>query len=124
SPERSLAMTTTTATGAPRRVRVGVVGCGMIAQLMHLPSLTELPDLFDVVAVCDRVPGLAKRTAVRCGAPRAHDSVEAMLAATPEIDAVMILTSDHYAPALTALKYGKHVFTEKPLGHTLTETRH
>ena len=34
------------------RLRVGIVGCGEIAQIMHLPYLTELPQ-FEVGALCD-----------------------------------------------------------------------
>jgi predicted dehydrogenase len=35
------------------RLRIGVVGCGQIAQVMHLPYLEELSDRYEVVAVCD-----------------------------------------------------------------------
>ena len=35
-----------------QKLRVGIVGCGQIAQIMHLPYLTELPQ-FEVAAVCD-----------------------------------------------------------------------
>src|SRR5262245_63028576 len=40
-------------TGAVKRIRVGVVGCGLIAQVMHLPHLRELADRFSVTALCD-----------------------------------------------------------------------
>ena len=35
------------------RIRIGVVGCGLIAQMMHLPHLRELEDLYEIAAVCD-----------------------------------------------------------------------
>jgi len=35
------------------RLRTGVVGCGLIAQVMHLPHLGELRDRFEVAALCD-----------------------------------------------------------------------
>ena len=38
-----------------QRLRVGLVGCGEIAQIMHLPYLTELPQ-FEVGALCDISP--------------------------------------------------------------------
>ena len=37
----------------PERTRVGVVGCGLIAQVMHLPYLAELADRFELAALCD-----------------------------------------------------------------------
>ncbi len=37
------------------RIRMGVIGCGEIAQIMHLPFLTELNDLYEVRAVCERM---------------------------------------------------------------------
>ena len=35
------------------RVRVGIIGCGLIAQVMHLHYLRELADRFEIAAVCD-----------------------------------------------------------------------
>ena len=35
------------------RMRVGVVGCGLIAQVMHLPYLADSTDRFEIAAVCD-----------------------------------------------------------------------
>ena len=40
-------------------VRIGIVGCGAIAQIQHLPNLAELREEFDVAAVCDCSPALA-----------------------------------------------------------------
>ncbi len=36
-----------------RRKRVGVIGSGLIAQVMHLPYLAELSDRFEIAALCD-----------------------------------------------------------------------
>ena len=41
-------------------VRIGVVGCGAIAQVQHLPNLLELDDEFEVPIVCDVSPGQAE----------------------------------------------------------------
>ena len=43
-----------------RRLRVGVVGTGIIAQVMHLHYLSELAGQFEVAAVCDLVAGNAR----------------------------------------------------------------
>ena len=42
---------------AVRKLRVGVVGCGLIAQVMRLPHLRELDDRYEVAAICDLSPG-------------------------------------------------------------------
>jgi predicted dehydrogenase len=90
----------------------------MIAQLMHLPFLTELDDLFDMVALCDHDRSLAGQLARRHHVPAVCDSVQDLL---PGVDAVVILNRDHFAPALAALDRGVHVFTEKPLCYTMGE---
>jgi predicted dehydrogenase len=96
-------------------IRVGVVGCGLIAQVMHLPYLTELPDQFELGAVCDLSDDLAQKCAERYGAKRSFAGWEDMLAAG-ELDAVMVLTSGNHAPvAVAAAEAGLHVFVEKPM---------
>ncbi|MEU3711141.1 Gfo/Idh/MocA family oxidoreductase [Streptomyces catenulae] len=104
------------------RIRVGVLGCGMIAQLMHLPYLTALRERFDVTAVCDRSFDLAEAVAQRFRVPRVYASLPEMLDGSPEIDAVAVLNADHVEPVLLSLRRSKHVFTEKPLGYTVAET--
>ena len=106
------------------RIRVGVVGCGMIAQLVHLPHLLALADRFEVVAICDQRPHIAETVAKQFHVPQVYATVEDMLDQTPELDAVVVLTLDHIGPVLAALERGKHVFTEKPLGYTLAEVEH
>ena len=39
-----------------RRLRVGVAGCGAVAQIMHLPHLRELDELYELVALADVSP--------------------------------------------------------------------
>src|ERR1700722_11190659 len=41
---------------AKRRLRVGLVGCGEVTQIIHWPSLSQLPDQFAVTALCDVSP--------------------------------------------------------------------
>jgi predicted dehydrogenase len=95
-------------------IRVGVVGCGLIAQVMHLPYLNELPDRFEVAALCDLSEPVATECARRYGVPRVHTDWRALLDET--LDAVMILTSGDHAPiAIEAARAGLHVFTEKPM---------
>src|SRR5207247_383132 len=60
----------TTAGTTSTRVRVGVVGAGLIAQVMHLHYLRELGDRFEVVALCDIAPENATASAERFGITR------------------------------------------------------
>ena len=98
----------------PARVRVGVVGCGLIAQVMHLPYLSELSDRFEIAALCDLSEPVAKGCAERYNVTRVHTEWEDMLGEA--LDAVMILTPGNHAPiAMAAAGAGLHVFVEKPM---------
>ena len=48
-------------------LRIGVIGCGLIAQVMHLPYLRELSDRFSLEAICDLSPSVlvGRRRSVR-----------------------------------------------------------
>ena len=62
-------------------VRIGVVGCGAIAQVQHLPNLLELEEQFEVVIVCDLSPDQAEYAAGRFRIPRHTSKLEEVLAA-------------------------------------------
>lgn len=103
-----------------RPIRIGLIGTGMIAQVMHLPHLSEMPELFEVAALCDLSPGTAKAVAARYGIEQTFSDYRAMLDRA-DLDAVMVLTQDHAQPATDALRAGKHVFIEKPMCNNLDE---
>ncbi|HWE13892.1 MAG TPA: Gfo/Idh/MocA family oxidoreductase [Solirubrobacteraceae bacterium] len=95
-------------------IRVGVVGCGLIAQVMHLPYLSELADQFEIAAVCDVSEPVARQCADRYDVPAVHTNWQDLLG--DELDAVMVLTSGSHAPiAIQAAQTGRHVFVEKPM---------
>jgi predicted dehydrogenase len=97
-----------------QRLRVGVVGCGVIAQVMHLPHLAELDDRFELVAVCDLSAPVAESCARRFGAERAVTAWEDLVALLLEV--VFVLTPGSHAPAaIAAAQAGRHVFVEKPM---------
>jgi predicted dehydrogenase len=105
-----------------RRLRVGLVGTGLIAQVMHLPYLAELADRFEVAAVCDIVGGSARACADRYRIPAAFTDWRELIG--HPLDAVMILTSGSHAPiAIAAAQAGRHVFTEKPMCFSADEGR-
>ncbi len=107
---------------APRRLRVGLVGTGLIAQVMHLHYLTELADRFEIAAVADIAPGSARACAGRYGIPAVFTDWQEML--RHPLDAVLVLTSGSHAPiAVAAAQAGLHVFTEKPMCFSVAEGR-
>jgi predicted dehydrogenase len=96
------------------RIRVGVAGCGLIAQVMHLPNLRAMPERFELAALCDLSPTLLEAVGDAYGVERLTTSVGDLIAS--DVDAVMVLTSGSHAPIATAaVRAGRHVFVEKPL---------
>jgi predicted dehydrogenase len=98
------------------RVRIGVVGCGMVAQAMHLPYLSELQDRFELAAVADPSRVVREAVAARYGVPAGHEDYRGLLAAGG-LDALLIAApaATHAEIVLDALDAGLHVFVEKPL---------
>lgn len=103
-----------------RPIRVGLIGAGMIAQVMHLPHLLELTDLFEVTALCDLSPGTAQAVAHRFGVPAVYRDHRDLLA-SGDVEAVLVLTRDHAQPAIDAARAGVHVLVEKPMCNNLVE---
>lgn len=105
------------------KIKVGLIGLGEVAQLMHLPLLAD-DRRFEIAAVTDVSPSLVAHVAERYGVKTRHATAEALIA-DPGLDAVFILTPDHlHAPLLEkAIRAGKHVFIEKPAALTAAELR-
>ncbi len=103
-----------------RTVRVGVIGAGVIGQVMHLHFLRELNDRYETVALCDLSDEVARGVAAEYGISSVYRDWREMLGA--DIDAVFILTSGSHAPiAVEAARAGKHVFSEKPMCFSTAE---
>ncbi len=95
-------------------IRVGVVGLGQIAQIMHLPYLRLIPG-FEIAALCDLSPTLVEQVGDLYGVRERYTSAQEMIASA-DIDAVVVCTTfDHADIALAAIERGKHVLVEKPL---------
>ena len=103
-----------------RRLRTGVVGTGIIAQVMHLHYLSELAGQFEVAAVCDLMPDNARACAERFGGPPVFTDWRDLIA--EPLDAVLVLTSGSHAPiAIAAAEAGLHVLVEKPMCFSVAE---
>jgi predicted dehydrogenase len=105
---------------ASTRLRVGVIGCGLIAQVMHLHYLCELADRFEIAALCDVSDELRTACARDYGVASTFADWRDLIAAP--LDAVFILTSGSHAPiAIAAAEAGRHVLTEKPMCFSVAE---
>src|SRR5579872_3794316 len=104
-----------------RRIRVGVLGAGQIAQAAHFESCVKARNA-DLEAICDVADDLRERMTIAHGARKSYADYDQMLA-DPEIDAVIIATADafHVPASLKALRAGKHVLCEKPIGVAVEE---
>jgi predicted dehydrogenase len=96
-------------------IQLGYVGCGFMAQHVHLPNFSSLSQCA-LVAIAERRPQLARDVASRFAVGKVYSS-HLELAADSQIDAVAV--SANYAQqgeiAADLLKAGKHVFMEKPM---------
>jgi predicted dehydrogenase len=108
-------------TGADR-VRVGIVGCGMVAQAEHLPNLLQLSDRFEIAALADPSRTVREAMAARYSVAGIFDDHRRLLDAGG-IDAVIVSApaATHAQITLDALDAGLHVFVEKPLCITLAD---
>ena len=97
------------------KLNVGVLGCGPIAQAGHFESCTKARNA-QLYAICDVATDLRERMAATHAPHKSYADYDAMLA-DPDLDAVIIATSDafHVPASIRALEAGKHVLCEKPL---------
>ena len=102
------------------RLRIGVLGCGKIAQVRHIPEYAANPSV-ELVGFYDFVDSRAAEMAQRYGG-RAFASAQELLACK-DMDAVSICTPNytHASLAIEALRGGKHVLCEKPMATTPAE---
>jgi predicted dehydrogenase len=104
-----------------RRLKVGILGCGPISQAAHFESAAKASNA-ELYAICDVADDLRARMAATHAPEKSFSDYDEMLA-DPTVDAVVIATSDafHVAAAIAALKAGKHVLCEKPVGVSVEE---
>lgn len=109
-----------------KKLKVGIIGCGGIANQKHLPALTSQKDKCEIVAFCDIIRERAEKAAAQYGVEGAQvceDYHE--LLANPEIDVVHVLTPNvaHCPITVAAFEAGKHVMCEKPMAATTADAQ-
>lgn len=108
-----------------RIVKIGIIGCGGIANGKHLPALKKLPNV-QMVAFCDIIKEKAEQAAKAYGTPDAkvftdyHDILK-----MDDIEVVHVLTPNrsHSFITVDALEAGKHVMCEKPMAINAEEAK-
>lgn len=108
------------------RLRVAVIGCGMIANSAHFPALNILREKgeIEVVGVADIRPEAAKETAERHNVPKWYVDPQQMLDELyPDFVAVCTPNMHHKEWTIKALKAGAHVACEKPMAISLADAK-
>lgn len=104
-----------------RLLRVGVLGCGPIAQFAHFEACRKARNA-ELYAICDVAQDLLAKTAAIHSPRVTYRSYDEMLA-DPQVEAVIVAVADqfHVSLCLKAIAAGKHVLVEKPLGTSIEE---
>ncbi|MCG2737379.1 MAG: Gfo/Idh/MocA family oxidoreductase [Candidatus Methanoperedenaceae archaeon] len=98
------------------KLKVAVVGCGLIAKARHIPGYMTMKKKVDLCAVCDKNEQLARETAKKYHISKAYSDVSEMLS-KEKLDIVDICVPPQiHAPiAIEAIENGCHVIMEKPM---------
>ncbi len=101
-------------------IKIGILGCGKIAQVRHIPEYADNPHC-SLAAFFNPTRSRAEEMAAKYGG-RVYDTAEELLA-DPEIDAVSVCSANYAHADLTikALRAGKHVLCEKPMAVSLAD---
>ncbi|MCL2433850.1 MAG: Gfo/Idh/MocA family oxidoreductase, partial [Clostridia bacterium] len=104
------------------KLKVGIIGCGGIANGKHMPSI-KAAGFADMVAFCDIVPEKAKEAAEQFGAKGAKTFTDFNELLKLDLDAVHVCTpnSSHAPISIAALNAGCHVMCEKPMAMNYAE---
>ena len=108
-----------------RIVKVGIIGCGGIANGKHMPSLAQVENV-QMVAFCDIMPERAEKAAKEYGTPDAKvytDYKELLKNEAVEVVHVLTPNREHADMTVDALYAGKHVMCEKPMAKTAADAK-
>ena len=105
-----------------KMVKVGVIGCGMIATEEHIPSYKKCKDA-EIKYFCDIIPERAEKAAAAYGNGSIACTDYHDVLADSEVDAISICTPNnmHARISIDALYAGKQVLCEKPAARTYAE---
>ena len=104
-----------------KTVRIGYIGCGFMAQRVHLPNIAGLAGC-ELAALAELRPELGRKVQARYGIPTLYQDHRALLA-DPDIDAIAVSAAFAVQGEIAreALLAGKNVFMEKPMAISLAQ---
>lgn len=102
--------------------KIGLIGCGVVAEYGHLPAIMNVPDL-TLNAVYDPDPKRAEKAAERFHVPRWFSDSDEFFQSDIEAVTITSAAPAHRRNVLDAARYGKHVLCEKPLALTEPEAQ-
>ncbi len=105
-------------------VRLGVIGAGLAARVLHWPALDKMRDRFRVAMVASATEGSASSFAEMAGGcPWTVDYRE--LLGSDVVDAVLVTVPIHLNAQifLESVRAGKHTLCEKPIGSNTAQAR-
>ena len=108
-----------------KKLRIGIIGCGGIANGKHMPSLKELGNV-EMVAFCDIIEERAVKAAEKFGTEDAKvytDYKELLKDETIDVCHVCTPNRSHGFITVDALEAGKHVMCEKPMAKTYEDAK-
>lgn len=104
-----------------RKINIGIIGCGKVADERHMPALSKHKEL-KVIAIADPDPANRRYIADKYGIVKQFTHYADLLEQN-DIDGVGILTptGSHEEIGLAAISAGKHILMEKPLALTIEQ---
>jgi len=111
------------------KINIGVIGCGIAANILHWPAIKSLHDNFTITAVCNHTEEKASQFAKLVGEEYSKDIPTYLdykqLLALDSVDAVAVILpiEFNYEVCKAAAKAGKHIMVEKPIAVNLEEAK-
>ena len=104
-----------------KTIKIAMIGVGDISGI-YLENITNMFKEIEVIGVCDLIREKAEKGREKYSIPKIYKDMHEAFA-DPEVDIILNLTrpTEHFDVSSKALKAGKHVYTEKPLGATYDE---
>ncbi len=104
------------------KIRLGIIGCGEVTQIIHRPTLCQLSDQYEVTALCDVSPVVLEQVG-RLWNIENLAADHRKLISRKDVDAVLVANPNafHAEATIDAVNAGKHVLVEKPMCITQRE---
>lgn len=107
-----------------KKLKIGIVGCGGIANQKHLPAIKKNGN-YEIVAFCDIITERADKAKNEYGTENSKVFTDYNELVKEDLDAVYVLTPNksHSVVSIAAMKAGKHVMCEKPMAKSYEEAK-